>query len=308
MTLNATGAISLGGTTVGQSIGKELCGTGITQISLNDTNVRTLGGVASGQIGMNSFYGKFNLYTYTVTANKTNFCMRAGAVAAGWNGTTKLSVVVNSGVIISASCTGNYAMTISGAYPNGVTLTNNGVIVGAGGTGGNGARSQCYAHGPCGLCSTPGGGGQIALRVTSPVIINNTSGTIAGGGGGGGGGGAACCPGIGGGSGGGGGRSSYVYNSPGGGGGAPQTQQYQGPRGNSGGTGTYYGAGAGGAALTGGYCQSSGAGGDGGNWGSAGGSGSVPGARGGGGGGPATSGSATYITWSGTGTRYGPIG
>lgn len=61
MTLNASGPISLGGTTSGQSIELELGGGGTTQISLNDTNVRTLAGVPSGAITMpTNFYGKSN--------------------------------------------------------------------------------------------------------------------------------------------------------------------------------------------------------------------------------------------------------
>ena len=61
MTLNASGPISLAGTTAGQSIEIELGGTGTTQISLNCTTVRTLAGVASGAIVMpTNFYGKSN--------------------------------------------------------------------------------------------------------------------------------------------------------------------------------------------------------------------------------------------------------
>ena len=59
MALNASGAISLAGTTAGQSIEVELGGNGVTMISLNDTTVRTLAGVASGQISMPiNFWGK----------------------------------------------------------------------------------------------------------------------------------------------------------------------------------------------------------------------------------------------------------
>jgi hypothetical protein len=59
MALNASGPISLGGTTAGQSIALELGGGGVTAISLNDTNVRGLAGVASGQISMPlNFWGK----------------------------------------------------------------------------------------------------------------------------------------------------------------------------------------------------------------------------------------------------------
>jgi hypothetical protein len=59
MTLNASGPISLGGSTTGQSINLELSQGATAQVSLNDTNVRTLAGVASGAIIVpTNFYGK----------------------------------------------------------------------------------------------------------------------------------------------------------------------------------------------------------------------------------------------------------
>ena len=59
MPLNTTGPISLGGATTGQSINLELGQAATAQESLNDTNVRTLAGVASGAIVMpTDFYGK----------------------------------------------------------------------------------------------------------------------------------------------------------------------------------------------------------------------------------------------------------
>jgi hypothetical protein len=59
MTLNSSGPISLGGSTAGQSINLELSQSATAQVSLNDTNVRTLAGVASGAIVMpTNFYGK----------------------------------------------------------------------------------------------------------------------------------------------------------------------------------------------------------------------------------------------------------
>lgn len=59
MTLNSSGPISLGGPTTGQSINLELGQSAAQQVSLNDTNVRTLAGVASGPIAIpTNFYGK----------------------------------------------------------------------------------------------------------------------------------------------------------------------------------------------------------------------------------------------------------
>ena len=61
MTLNASGPISLGGSTSGQSINLELGQSATAQVSMNDTNVRTLAAVPSGAIIMpTNFYGKSN--------------------------------------------------------------------------------------------------------------------------------------------------------------------------------------------------------------------------------------------------------
>jgi hypothetical protein len=317
MTIESSGALGLNGTCTGGSsarnqIGAEVSKTAGTALCMNNSCLRTLSGTSSGaQISFNSFYGKSNTYTYTVSSNQTNFCMRAGAVSAGWNGTSKLSVVINSGVYISSNSTSTPAMTISGSYPNGVTVTNSGTIAGM---GGNGGRGGCY-----GCVGSSGASGGTALKVSSAVTFNNTSGTIAGGGGGGGGGSGAyanfsCNIYTVGGGGGGGGRTG-LSNSSGGAGGTgynpPSTS------GGAGGAGTYSSAGSGGTGAGMGFCGggtiNGGNGGSGGTWGASGasgscataGSGAAPGT--GGGGGKATCGAGTYITWSGTGTRYGSI-
>jgi len=241
---------------------------------------------SSGAISFSCFYGtgpSANAYTYTVASNQTNFCMRAGAVSAGWCQSVQLIVNINSGVIISSNGTGTPAMTIQGSFPGGVRINNSGVIVGKGGNGGNGGNVG-------GAGPTSGAAGGTALKISSSVTFCNASGVIAGGGGGGNGGAAAafnpCCI-VGSGGGGGGGRSSN-FNSSGGSGGSG------GAPGSPGGAGTYSSAGAGGA---GGSAYSSGSpGGSGGNWGTA----------SGGAGGKATCG-ASLVTWTATGTRYGSV-
>jgi hypothetical protein len=60
MTLNASGPLSLGGATTGQSINLELGQAATALASINATNFRTLAGVASGQISISNFYGKSN--------------------------------------------------------------------------------------------------------------------------------------------------------------------------------------------------------------------------------------------------------
>ena len=61
MALNSSGPISLAGSTTGQSIAVELGNSATGQTSLNDSDVRTLAGVASGTITIpTDFWGKAN--------------------------------------------------------------------------------------------------------------------------------------------------------------------------------------------------------------------------------------------------------
>lgn len=82
MPLNSSGPISLAGGTSGQSIALELGQSSTGQISMNDGNVRTLAGVASGQISMNNFYGKSNSVLLSTTTYTTfgyyNYTIPAG--------------------------------------------------------------------------------------------------------------------------------------------------------------------------------------------------------------------------------------
>jgi hypothetical protein len=298
MALNASGPISLGGNTAGQSIQLELGGTGTSIISLNDTNVRTLADVASGAIAMpTNFYGKSNAFTGTISTNETNLNLRTWALANGWNGSSAAIITINSGVIISGSVQSNStaALTIDGSWPGGVSLINSGTIVGRGGSGGAGANTLASP--------ASGSAGGRALTVSVAATITN-NGTIAGGGGGGGGGsyrsvnlpgrdddaGATRYPGCGGG-----GGASSNTNAPGGSAGT-------GGAGGAaaGGTGTYNSIGTGGL---GGANNPDG--GNGGTWGASG----VVGASGGGAGGAggqSVNGNSN-ITWTAFGTRLGAI-
>ena len=59
MTLAASGPLSMGGSTANRSVNLELSQAATAQISLNDTNVRSLAGVPSGAITLaTDFYGK----------------------------------------------------------------------------------------------------------------------------------------------------------------------------------------------------------------------------------------------------------
>lgn len=304
MTLPASGPISF------NAINVELGVAGTTQASLGQTSYRNLAGVPSGQISMSNFYGKANKFAFTISSNQTNANLRTLAVNAGWNQSSKVVATINSGVYISSNSTSTPALTVSGSFPGGVELTNNGFIVGMGGAGGVGGGVNSSGGGIAGSAGSSGG---LALSVSAGISINNASGAIAGGGGGGGGGSSAkftdakgsLIAGMAGG-GGGGGRSSAAANSAGGSRGTSVGTNSAG----NGAAGTVSSAGGGGNGYSL-YNVPSGAGGGGGGWGSSGVSGSqggtpVAGPYGGGGGGGAVSGNGN-ITWVATGTRLGSI-
>lgn len=270
---------------------------GGAMVTANNTGVP-----ASGAIAFGNFYGASRQFAFTIASNQINANLRTLAQNAGWDGSAPVVATINSGVWISGSVAGNLtaALTINGSFPNGVTLVNNGYIVGRGGTGGVGTPTTSRYGLP-----TAGQEGGRALLVQSAVTIQN-NGYIAGGGGGGGasryssdfkecnmGEDSGSCYLEG--SSGGGGRSNVSYTAPGGGGVRP------------GGTGTSSGPGAGASAATS-LCSDCSCscsvltGGSGGQWGAAG----ATVYSGGGAAGQAVVGNS-FITWTATGSRLGPI-
>jgi len=273
MAMNTSGAISLAGSTAGVSIAQQLGLGATTQISLNDSAVRTLAGVPSGAIVMpTNFYGKSNTVTInlTIASNTKNyniFSNKGGSYVAG---KSIINLTVNSGIVVGSTSTSTYAMDTGSGWATGdvINITNNGYIAGKGGNGGAG---HFGASGDSGVA----GGAAINLQ-WNIATFTNSSGYIYSGGGGGG----AGAPASGGrqrGYGGGGGGGSSI------GAGGIGTQ--------NGGNGTNHGHGGGGAPLP---PYGGGAGGSLGNYGgwgtpNIGGEGSA-GAGGGGGGGGATGG------------------
>lgn len=84
MALNASGPISLGGSTSGQSINLELGLSATAAISLNDAAVRTLLGVASGAITVNNAYGKSNTPVYAGPTPEYWWRADSGLSTAAW--------------------------------------------------------------------------------------------------------------------------------------------------------------------------------------------------------------------------------
>lgn len=78
MTLASSGTLSIGGSTANRSINLELGRSATATSSLNETDLRTLAGVASGTISISDFYGKSaSLDVQTVTIGL--FTSKSGA-------------------------------------------------------------------------------------------------------------------------------------------------------------------------------------------------------------------------------------
>lgn len=73
MTINSTGAVSLGGSTAGQSVNLELGRSATASINMNETAVRTLAGKASGAIAMSDFRGKSAATTYVAITSMSEY-------------------------------------------------------------------------------------------------------------------------------------------------------------------------------------------------------------------------------------------
>lgn len=285
MALQSSGAISLANiqTEFGGSnpISLSEYYRGGSYVTDNNTGVPT-----SGAIQLDDFYGAVKQFQFTIsTSYTTTQNLRSLALAAGWNGADPVVATVSTGTVLQGNPgaantgAGGDALIINGSFPAGVSLINNGTIIGGGGGGGYAPR------GGTGQAGGPGGRG-IVVSVAVSITNNN----IIGGGGGGGGGGGSY------------GAGGVVYYPGSGGGGAPygiggSGDGLLGP----GQTATFTTGGASGP-------YDYGRGGTGGTYGVNGEAGENQNTSGGAGGaaGAAVTGNS-YVTWLATGTRYGAL-
>jgi hypothetical protein len=166
-----SGTISLGDVNV------ELGRSATAEISMNDAALRALAGVASGAIGMSSLQGKANAFAHTISSNQQELNLYTYLVGQGWNTTSAVQLTIANGVYIWSDNTSVAALNTGGLYPGGLTIVNNGFIIGKGGAGGGMIPET-------GSVYLPGAGGP-AITLTAAVSIDNTNGYIGGGGGGG---------------------------------------------------------------------------------------------------------------------------
>jgi hypothetical protein len=108
-----------------------------------------------------------------ISSNQQELNLRNYLLNLGWNGRRPVEVRIDPNVYVWSNNTANAALNMGGDYPGGLTIVNNGFILGRGGAGGT-------------AISPTGGAGGPAINLTAPVTIKNANGFIRGGGGGGG--------------------------------------------------------------------------------------------------------------------------
>ena len=164
MTLPASGVISL------YDVNVEFGRASTTLIALNDADVRLLFGVPTGPISLANGYGKTYSQTLSINTSQQQLNLRTWALGNGWNGVAPVQITIANGVYIWSDNTSIPALVVDGSWPGGLTLVNNGFIMGKGGIGAG--------------TVLPGGGGPAMSLGVSFSMVNN--GSLGGGGGGGG--------------------------------------------------------------------------------------------------------------------------
>ncbi len=142
---------------------------------------------SSGAISFSDFYGtqaNSPLFSFNISSSQANANLRTLAVNAGWNQSSAVVATVNGGVYIYSTAVGTPALTINGSWPGGVTLINNGLIMGQGGQGG-GWYFDGVSNPTVTINNYLQSAGSAAISLGVSCTIQNNS-YIAGGGGGGG--------------------------------------------------------------------------------------------------------------------------
>lgn len=168
MALQSTGSISL------NDVNIELQRNPTAQLSMGDNDVRLLANKTSGPVSINDLFGKSYIFYATISTNIQELNLELWAKGLGWNGIFPAVITINSGAYVWSDSTSNAGLT-TGIFPRGLTIVNNGFIMGRGGDGATGRTNLPGAD----------GGPAIILNSNSLLSLYN-NGYIGGGGGGGG--------------------------------------------------------------------------------------------------------------------------
>ena len=162
------------------NVNTELLAGGTTTLTFNETRVRELAQrpTNASQISMLDMRSKNR--THYLSSPVQNLNVYTRLVTDGWDRVTPITYVINSGVYVWSDNTALPALDTGGPFPAGLTLINNGYIIGKGGDGGTIGTSVFPS--PTGR----GRNGGNALSVNSSGIGFTNNGYVAGGGGGGG--------------------------------------------------------------------------------------------------------------------------
>lgn len=134
---------------------------------------------SSGTIKLGNFHNvqfSNSTFYFTLSGTRTNVNLRDELIASGWNQNQAVLAVIPAGSYIYSESRTSPALTISGSFPNGITLENNSYIMGKGGDGASFSGDLNTTHN--------GTSGGPAISLGTNINIANY-GFIAGGGGGG---------------------------------------------------------------------------------------------------------------------------
>lgn len=136
----------------------------------------------SGAISFTDFYGKAKrkFISLTISSNTQNYVID-NSVSGYIAGMTNITLTINGGVTVGSASTGSPALWIKSGFTGGdvINIVNNGIIIGAGGDGGDGANDA--------QATVAGTDGGPAIKAQWTTIITNNNMIYGGGGGGGGG-------------------------------------------------------------------------------------------------------------------------
>jgi hypothetical protein len=123
-----------------------------------------MGVPTSGSVSLSNYYNAVRQFAFSIASSYTTTQdLRTLALSAGWDGAASVVATINSGVVLRgaigggggggasvvpygsnglAGSAGSTGLTVSGSFPGGVSLNNNGTVYGGGGGGFNYLTTQ----------------------------------------------------------------------------------------------------------------------------------------------------------------------